>query len=187
MKLADQVQKAQIKNILAKLKAGKTISKREQAAVEAYDRGQEPPKTMRELADHYNVSHVAVIKWGKAGAPIHGTIEEIDAWRASKVKEAPDNITNAKLRKTLLEVEKLEIANSRARGDLIPRDAVRDRVITAGGILVAQLQAMANDMPGQLAGATESQVRDRLEARHSIVIDRFREALTKAWEDIGGE
>lgn len=142
--------------------------------------------TQVEIAERYNVTQQAVAKWVKVGMPTDSW-QAINEWREQKVDKASKTIQEAKLKKTLLEVEKLEIANSRARGDLIPRDAVRDRVITAGGILVAQLQAMANDMPGQLAGATESQVRDRLEARHGLVIDRFREALTKAWEDIGGE
>jgi hypothetical protein len=142
--------------------------------------------TQVEIAERYNVTQQAVGKWVKAGCPTDSWAA-INEWREQKVDKAGKTIQEAKLKKTLLEVEKLEIANSRARGDLIPRDAVRDRVIMAGGILVAQLQAMANDMPGQLAGATESQVRDRLEARHGLAIDRFREALTKAWEDIGGE
>ena len=142
--------------------------------------------TQVEIAERYSVTQPAVAKWVKAGMPTDSW-QAINEWREQKVDKASKTIQEAKLKKTLLEVEKLEIANSRARGDLIPRDAVRDRVITAGGILVAQLQAMANDMPGQLAGTTESQVRDRLEARHGLVIDRFREALTKAWEDIGGE
>jgi hypothetical protein len=183
--LSEQARLKNVANILAKLKDGKSISAREQRLVDAASEDRELI-TKEDVSRRYGVTSQAITNWVRKGCPLTSW-DDIEEWRKLKVDENSKTIQDAKLKKTLLEVEKLEIANSRARGDLIPRDAVRDRIITAGGILVAQLQAMANDMPGQLAGATESQVRDRLEARHGLVIDRFREALAKAWEDIGGE
>jgi hypothetical protein len=177
MKLSDQAQHAQVKNIFAKLKAGKTISRREQAQVEAYERGQEPPKTTREWAAHYGVSHVTIIKWGKAGAPLKGTVEEMDAWRAAKVKEPPVGLSDAKLRKTMLEVERLELQNAQARGELINRAEVREAGVQIGAILSAECQALVNDLTGQIAGQSEEEVRPKLQARMDLLQDRLKAKL----------
>ena len=180
MNLAEQATRAQIKNIFAKLKAGKTISKREQAQVEAYERGQEPPKTPREWAAHYGVSHVAIIKWGKAGAPLKGTVEEMDAWRAAKVKETPVGLSDAKLRKTMLEVERLEIQNAQARGELINRAEVREAGVQIGAILSAECQALVNDLTGQIAGQSEEEVRPKLQSRIDLLLDRVKAKLNES-------
>jgi hypothetical protein len=165
MKLTDQVQKAQVKNILAKLKAGKTITKREQSAVEAYERGQEPPKTTRELAAHYGVSHVAIIKWGKAGCPL-SSIEEIDAWKAAQLAtKSPENLTDAKLRKTLLECERLDMDVQRIRRELISVTAAAETNQTIASVLCSEGQAMISDLRGQLAGLDEITIGERLTAR----------------------
>jgi len=182
MKLTDQVQKAQVKNILAKLKAGKTITKREQTAVESYERGQEPPKTTRELAAHYGVSHVAVVKWGKAGCPLT-SIEEIDAWRAAQLQsKAPENLTDAKLRKTLLECERLEMEVQRVRRELISVTAASEANQTIAAILCSEGQAMISDLRGQLAGLDEVTIGERLTARWiqllTAVIQRLQKALS---------
>jgi hypothetical protein len=177
MNLAEQATRAQITNIFAKLKAGKTISKREQAQVEAYERGQAPPKTTREWASHYGVSHVAIIKWGKAGAPLKGTVEEMDAWRAAKVKETPVGLSDAKLRKTMLEVERLEIQNAQARGELINRAEVREAGVEIGAILSAECQALVNDLTGQIAGQSEEELRPKLQSRIDLLLDRVKAKL----------
>ena len=182
MKLTDQVQKAQVKNILAKLKAGKTITKREQAAVEAYERGQEPPKTTRELAAHYGVSHVAIIKWGKAGCPL-SSIAEIDAWRAAQLAtKSPENLTDAKLRKTLLECERLDMDVQRIRRELISVTAASESNQTIAAILCSEGQAMISDLRGQLAGLDEVTIGDRLTSRWiqllTATIQRLQKTLS---------
>jgi hypothetical protein len=46
-----------------------------------------------------------------------------------------------------------------------------------GALIVAELAAMANDAPGQLAGADEATIRERLEARHVVLVNRLRTAI----------
>jgi hypothetical protein len=178
MSLTDQVKKAQIKNILEKLKAGKTITKREQSQVEAYEKGQETPKTTRELASHYGVSHVAIIKWGKAGCPLT-SIEEIDAWRAKqKTEDQPKNLSNAKLRKTLLECERLDVMVKRETRELISRSEVYENGVKNGAMLSAEIRAAASDLRSQLVGLPdENAVGVVLDKRLNQVLANFKARL----------
>lgn len=108
---------------------------------------------------------------------------------ASKPVESPDpsdpsqiTIEEAKRLKAIKEVEKLELQNARERGDLIPKDKVRDRCIKAGSILVAELNAIENDLPGQIEGAKATLIRERLSSRFTVMLERFREQLKNAEE-----
>ncbi len=91
-------------------------------------------------------------------------------------------IEEAKRLKAIKEVEKLELQNARERGELISKSSVRDKSIKAGAILVAELAAIENDMPGQIEGAKASLIRDRLNSRFTIMLERFREQLKSAEE-----
>lgn len=91
-------------------------------------------------------------------------------------------IEEAKRLKAIKEVEKLELQNAKERGELISKDSVRDKSIKAGAILVAELAAIENDMPGQIEGAGASLIRNRLNSRFTIMLERFREQLKEAEE-----
>lgn len=91
-------------------------------------------------------------------------------------------LEEAKRQKAIKEVEKLELQNARERGELISKSTVRDKSIKAGAILVAELAAIENDMPGQIEGAKASLIRDRLNSRFTIMLERFREQLKAAEE-----
>ena len=177
MSLTEQVSKAQVKNILAKLKAGKTISRREQAQIEAYERGQAAPKTTREWAAHYKVSHVTIINWGKAGAPLNGTVEEMDAWKASKEKQEPTKYSEAKLQKTLLECKKIALVVAQLEGELMSRAAVREANTMIGATLAAEMQNLVSDCVSILDGLQGAQIREKLEPRANLLIQRTNERL----------
>jgi hypothetical protein len=49
--------------------------------------------------------------------------------------------------------------------------------VAAGAALVAELSVLANELPGQLAGLGELDIRDRLLARIDILVRSFRERL----------
>jgi len=177
MNLTEQVSKAQVKNILAKLKAGKTISRQEQRAVEAYEStGSTQVVAQREAARHYGVSQAAIARWVRLGCPMT-SYEAIDRWRADRVDEEPTNANTAKLKKTLLEVELLDLKIQQQRGELVSKALMREQGQRVGALIVAEFAAMANDAPGQLAGADEATIRDRLEARFAVLIGRLRAAI----------
>lgn len=186
MKLADQATKKQVENIFAKLNAGKTISRREQAQIEAFERGRSAPKTTREWAAHYNVSHVTIIKWGKAGAPLNGTVEEMDAWRASKEKQEPTKYSDAKLQKTLLECKRIELVVAQLEGELISRAAVREACTTIAATLAAEMQNLISDCVSILDGLQGAQIREKLEPRVNLLIERTNERLANIKSGIRG-
>ena len=180
MNLSEQVNQAQVKNILAKLKAGKTISRREQQQVEAFEAGKAQPISLRDKAKHFKISHVALLKWGKAGCPVEGSIEEIDAWRAQKTKEPTTSFSEAKLQKTLREIERLDIIVARERGELVSRVEVREAGVAVGALLSAECSAIVNDMPGQIAGQSEVEIRPKLQARIDLLLSNIRKKIDES-------
>jgi hypothetical protein len=186
MKLTEKVTNAQVKNILAKLNAGKTITRREQAQIEAFERGQSAPKTTREWAAHYKVSHVTIINWGKAGAPLNGTVEEMDAWRASKEKQEPTKYSDAKLQKTLLECKKIELVVAQLEGELISKAAVREANTMIAATLAAELQNLVSDCVSLLDGLQGAQIREKMEPRVNLLIERTNERLANIKSGIRG-
>ena len=177
MKISEKAAKIQVQNILSKLNAGKTITRREQAQIEAYERGQAAPKTTREWAAHYRLSHVTIINWGKAGAPLNGTVEEMDAWRASKMKQEPGGLAAAKLRKTLLESEKIELVVAQLKGELMERSAVKEACTVISATLAAEFQNFLSDCVSLLDGVQGVQIREKIEPRINLLLQRTNERL----------
>lgn len=97
--------------------------------------------------------------------------------RDSKADGTGISAADARRMKTLKEVEKLDLQIAQQKGELVAIDEVREKATRAGALLIAELASMANDAPGMLAGADEATIRERLEARHVTLVQRFREAL----------
>jgi hypothetical protein len=76
-----------------------------------------------------------------------------------------------------MEVELLDLKIQQQKGELVSRSAMREAGQRVGALIVAELAAMANDAPGQLAGADEATIRERLEARHVVLVNRLRTAI----------
>lgn len=184
MKLTEQAAKAQVKNIFAKLKAGKTISRREEQLVAAYEAGVAPDLTLEQASELTGLTRQGMLKvkraMAKEGRPFNA--DSIVKFRAEKLgdKEQPEDIQAAKLRKTLLEVEKLELQNAEVRGDLISRAEVREAGVRIGSTLSAEMMELVNDLPGMLAGLDEAGVRERLQPRIDLVLSSFKAKLEPA-------
>jgi hypothetical protein len=56
-------------------------------------------------------------------------------------------------------------------------DEVREAATSIGSVLVAELNALANDLPGHLAGLSEIQIRDRLLVRLDLLVTKARAKL----------
>jgi hypothetical protein len=103
-------------------------------------------------------------------------VEEVDPPTAILSEEEAEALT-LKDRKTLKEVELLDLKIQQQKGELVSRSAMREAGQRVGALIVAELAAMANDAPGQLAGADEATIRERLEARHVVLVNRLRTAI----------
>ena len=173
MKLSERVSKAQVKNIFAKLNAGKTISRREEQLVAAYEAGTLPELTLEEVAAHFGVSRPGALRWkrsmAKAGLP-WTTIEGIQKWRDSKEQQAtPNDINGVKKQKLEREVRRLDIKIAEDEKRLVPVEQVVEETIRVVAIWCAELDALVNDLPGQLAGLTETEIQPKLRSRLELL------------------
>jgi hypothetical protein len=185
MSLTDQVSKAQVKNILAKLKAGKTISRHEQSMIAQYEAGTAPDLTLEQVAEHYGLSRPGVLRWKRSMAKLGlpwTSFEAIDKWREAKSKEAtPGDINSVKKQKLEREVKRLDLKIAVDEGRLIERDSVKETCIQVAAVWCSELDALVGDLPGQLAGLSEAQIQPKLRARIELLKTNARTFL-KAYE-----
>lgn len=181
MSLTEQAKKAQVKNILAALRAGKRITQAQQAMVAAFDAGTLPDLTLEVVAAHFQLSRSGVLRWkramAKAGLP-WTTIAVIQQWRDSKAQQAtPSDINGVKKQKLEREVKRLDIKIAEDEGRLISVERVVDETVRVVSTWCAELDAMANDLPGQLAGLGEADILIRLRNRIELVKQNARTAF----------
>jgi hypothetical protein len=183
--LQGKIREAEFKNILQKLKDGKTLTAREsKIAAEFAAKRDGKGLTQAELAAAWGMTQPNIHKMVKQGMPMT-SIEAATEWRKNWLEThgrgdtAPENIQQAKLRKTLLECEKIEFALSVDRGEYIKNAVVREAGIRIGAIFSAKLAALVNDASGALAGLDESTLRKKLHERTQSILAEIRTELEK--------
>jgi hypothetical protein len=183
--LQGKIREAEFKNILQKLKDGKTLTAREsKIAAEFAAKRDGKGLTQAELAAAWGMTQPNIHKMVKQGMPMT-SIEAATEWRKDWLEThgrgdtAPENIQQAKLRKTLLECEKIEFALSIDRGEYIKNAVVRESGIRIGAIFSAKLAALVNDASGALAGLDESTLRKKLHERTQSILAEIRTELEK--------
>jgi hypothetical protein len=210
------VEKANLANMLAKLKAGKILTASEERRLKEYQEaqaaanapapkqpprkktGKEIPIASQDLADFLGVTiqrlgqlqaegHAVRIGRGKYDLFETGK-RYIEFQRTrTKVKEInPDDLSDegtpksleaAKLQKTIWDARRSRLAYEVELGLVIPKTEVEETGVAVGALFSAELDAAQGDLPGQLAGVSETEVRKRLRARFSTLIDRIRERI----------
>ncbi len=122
-----------------------------------------------EYAAQYHVDARTVRRWMAKGYPLDDPQKMASALGAQKnVPESFRDCTDiqeAKLKKVILECERLHLRNQREAGELVPRDQVREDGLRIGSVLTAELAALLNDMPSVLAGLSPVAVREKLHQR----------------------
>ena len=183
--LQGKIREAEFKNILQKLKDGKTLTAREsKIAAEFAAKRDGKGLTQAELAAAWGMTQPNIHKMVKQGMPMD-SIEAATEWRKNWLEThgrgdtAPENIQQAKLRKTLLECEKIEFALSVDRGEYIKNAVVREAGIRIGAIFSAKLAALVNDASGALAGLDEATLRKKLHERTQSILAEIRNELEK--------
>ena len=183
--LQGKIREAEFKNILQKLKDGKTLTAREsKIAAEFAAKRDGKGLTQSELAAAWGMTQPNIHKMVKQGMPMT-SIEAATEWRKDWLEThgrgdtAPENIQQAKLRKTLLECEKIEFALSVDRGEYVKKSEQREAGIRIGAIFSAKLAALVNDASGALAGLDESTLRKKLHERTQSILAEIRTELEK--------
>ena len=185
--LQGKIREAEFKNILQKLKDGKTLTARESKIASEFAAqrdGKTKPLTQQEVARAWGMTQPNVHKMVKAGMPLT-SIEAAEEWRKEWLKThgrgdtAPESIQEAKLRKTLLECEKIEFSLSVDRDEYVKRTEIREAGIRIGAIFSAKLAALVNDASGALAGLDEASLRKKLHERTQAILAEIRNELEK--------
>jgi hypothetical protein len=185
--LQGKIREAEFKNILQKLKDGKTLTAREAAiaAEFAAERDGKGGVKQIDLAALWGVSQPAIHKMVKLGMPMD-SVEAANEWRKNflaghgrKEGSAPAGYTEARTRKALLECDKLDMQLAILRGDYEEKAKVREAGIKIGAIFSAKLAALVNDASGALAGLGEAELRKKLHERTQQILSEIRDELEK--------
>jgi hypothetical protein len=184
--LQGKIREAEFKNILQKLKDGKTLTAREAmiAAEFAAERDGKAGVTQVELASLWGITQPAIHKMVKMGMPMD-SIESATEWRKKYLAEhgrsggAPTGYNEARTRKALLECDRLDMQLAILRGDYEEKAKVREAGIRIGAIFSAKLAALVNDASGALAGLGEAELRKKLHERTQQILSEIRDELEK--------
>ena len=186
--LSRKIREAEFKNILQKLKDGKTLSAREAKMANEFAKEREQkqagPISQVALAKAWGMTQPNIHKMVRQGMPMT-SIEAATEWRKNWLEThgrgdtAPENIQQAKLRKTLLECDRIEYALAIDRGEYVKNLEVREAGIRFGAILSAKLSALVNDASGALAGLGEVELRKKLNDRVQGILGEMQGELLK--------
>jgi hypothetical protein len=179
--LQGKIREAEFKNILQKLKDGKTLTARESkiAAEFAAQRDGRKGLTQAELAAAWGMTQPNIHKMVKQGMPMD-SIEAATAWRKQFLEErTPASYNEARTRKALLECDKLDMQLAILRGDYEEKAKMRESGIRIGAIFSAKLAALVNDASGALAGLGEAELRKKLHERTQQILSEIREEIEK--------
>jgi len=179
--LSRKIREAEFKNILQKLKDGKTLTARESkiAAEFAEQRDGKKKLTQAELAELWGMTQPNIHKMVKQGMPMD-SVESATAWRKKFLEErTPADYNEARTKKALLECEKLEMQLAILKGDYEPKAQVREDGIRIGAVFTAKLAALVNDASGALAGLDEVTLRKKLHERTQQILSEIKYELEK--------
>ena len=185
--LQDKIRDAQVKNILEKLKSGKTLTARESVIIGEYaaEKDNNGKKlTQRDIAKAWGMTQPNVHKMVKQGMPMD-SMEAATEWRKDFLEgrgrgsDAPASLNDARLRKTLLECERIELALAVDRGEYSKNTEVKESGIRVGSIFTAKLNALVNDASGALAGLDEASLKKKLHERVQGILAEIQMELAK--------
>jgi hypothetical protein len=178
--LQGKIREAEFKNILQKLKDGKTLTAREsKIAAEFAAKRDGKGLTQAELAAMWGMTQPNIYKMVKQGMPMD-SIEVATAWRKQFLEErTPASYNEARTRKALLECDKLDMQLAILRGDYEEKAKMRESGIRIGAIFSAKLAALVNDASGALAGLGEAELRKKLHERTQQILSEIRDELEK--------
>jgi len=180
--LSKKIREAEVKNIIAKLRAGKTLTARESKIASEFADEKDGRKkiTQEELAALWGMSQPNIHKLVKRGMPMD-SVESATAWRKQFLEErTPASYQEARTKKALLECEKLDIQLAILREEYVRKSEVRESGIRIGAIFTAKLAALVNDASGALAGLDEVTLRKKLHERTQQILSEIKDEIAKS-------
>jgi DNA-directed RNA polymerase beta subunit len=192
---AKRILRMDLKNILEKVKNGKTLSAAERRIFEEYSDAEVSPhletvQTLSQMADRLGVALRTVSRWKKKypDCPKRLVVSEWIAFREAmggenamkQSSEWAQRRTEADARRAEKQVEKLELEIDQIKRDLVHRNSVRSSGARLATIIRSAFARLERDLSSRLEGKTPEE--RRVEIRHAVadVMNGVREELEKA-------
>jgi len=192
--IAEKLRSANMANIVAKIKNGKTLTAAESKLVDAASAstGEKQSVTTSRLAEIFGINRKTISQWRKENRPgipaKIGTDEDLNAWRAWFADNPSAGHFDGKPRadrETLL-CEKLtvEIAIKRIEleesiGAVVNAGEVEEHMAAIGSVIKAMLKKMENDLPPILEGLPASGIKKEIARHHEKIFQSFAEEIER--------
>jgi hypothetical protein len=195
----EKIKSADLKNIISKVKAGKTLSALERKIIDGYA-GIEMPEdgelvTTSRLADIFGINRKTIPEWRKEGKDVPEKIkgrEPLTAWRAwfaanpdagysdRKPRQDRESLMceNIELRNKILNIE-YEVAEKKLIPIAQARESVR-RIITATR---GEFLKLSNDLPPKLSGLSESKMKGIITSSLHRILESLSSELRKPYDE----
>jgi hypothetical protein len=136
--------------------------------------------TLGEVAEKYQVSDAATFAWKKqmraAGLP--WTWEGIEKFKDIKRAQPAGELADIKKQKLQKEVERLDIKIQRERAELVLAAEVQEAFTRILSIWCSEIDALVNDLPGQIGGLSENEMLPKLKSRGEMLKRNAGQAIS---------
>ena len=190
--VATQAIKANVANILRKVKSGKTLTAAEIKALAAAGESPKPADlvTTTRLAELFGLNRKTVAQWRKEGLDVPEKVdgkEPLDAWRewfAAHPEAGHWHMKPRADRETLLcEKLQIDIAISKIKldtesGRVVEKSEVKEQMAALGSVMKTMLKKIANDLPPRIEGMSAAEIKAELDEEINRMIDRYHDAYS---------
>jgi hypothetical protein len=136
--------------------------------------------TLGEVAEKYQVTDAATFVWKKqmraAGLP--WTWEGIEKFKDIKRAQPSGDLADIKRQKLQKEVERLDIKIQRERAELVLAADVQEAFTRILSIWCSEIDALVNDLPGQIGGLSETDMLPKLKSRGELLKRNAGQAIS---------
>ena len=136
--------------------------------------------TLEEVAAKYGVTDGATFQWKKQmiamGLP--WTWEGIEKFKDIKRAQPAGELADIKKQKLQKEVERLDIKIQRERAELVLAAEVQEAFTRILSIWCSEIDALVNDLPGQIGGLSENEMLPKLKSRGEMLKRNAGQAIS---------
>lgn len=186
-KLSEQIKKANVSNILKKVKSNKVVSKQELEAIEEFEQQQEESNkitsdsiilTAAQIAKLFRVTTMTIGNWQKLGLPkiaknTYDLYKCFYWWEENINQGSSKKEDDARERYWFARAEAEEIKIARIKGELIKLDDVSGEFSQRAADLKTSLRALKYRISGILAGKNQEEIMEILETEIDEMLRNF--------------
>ena len=136
--------------------------------------------TLEEVAAKYGVTDGATFQWKKQmivmGLP--WTWEGIEKFKDINRAQPGGEMADIKKQKLQKEVERLDIKIQRERAELVLAAEVQEAFTRILSIWCSEIDALVNDLPGQIGGLSENEMLPKLKSRGEMLKRNAGQAIS---------